>query len=278
MSQDEDLDSDGPAEIELPNGGTAPRATKAKLLKTIPTDRVSFERQLEVLRAYAAASGPEKKAVTNEEVAAVLKGLAPSSVSICNPFFGDSGALVTEGRKQRPTDAVFDYLHAYEWNPETAGLKLHGIFAQTWAAKALLPKLSFRPLTKDEAAGFLAEESKAQKSHRKSLDTLLEFLATAGVVKIDGNTVTKSQPNGIVPPPVDAPPTDNKPPRSSQGAHDDAPPPADVERFTIPIPGKQAAIISVPKDLEADDWDMLSVMIETYIKRLRRDSIKGNSS
>jgi hypothetical protein len=50
---------------------------------------------------------------------------------------------------------------------------------------------------------------------------------------------------------------------------------SNVERFTIPIPGKDAAVITVPRDLDADDWDMLSMMIETYIKRLRKDSIKG---
>lgn len=168
------------------------KPVKARLVKVIPTDRVSFEKQLSALRAYAAASGQEKKAVTNDEVAAVMSDLAPSSISLCNPFFSDVGLLIPEGRKQRPDEAVFDFQHAFEWSPESAGEKLHGVFADTWAAKALVPKLTFRELSKDEAIHFLAEESKATKAHRRNLETLLEFLNVAGVVRVEGNTVLKA--------------------------------------------------------------------------------------
>lgn len=252
------------------------RPLKAKLTKVIPTERVSFDKQMAVLRAYAAASGPAKKAVSNDEVAAVFNDLAASSISLCNPFFSDVGLLIQEGRKLRPSDAVFDYLHAYEWNPETAALKLKDAFSQSWAAATLLPKLAFRALTRDEAIGFLADESKAQKSHRKNLETLLEFLDKAGVVRIEGNSVTKVVGNiasvvGEQHGTVSAPPSSEPKKREDEAAKVV---PANVERFTIPIPGKDAAVITVPRDLDADDWDMLSLMIETYIKRLRKESLK----
>lgn len=41
----------------------------------------------------------------------------------------------------------------------------------------------------------------------------------------------------------------------------------DVERFEIPIPGKASVRVIVPKDLDADDWEMLQSMITVYIKR-----------
>lgn len=41
----------------------------------------------------------------------------------------------------------------------------------------------------------------------------------------------------------------------------------DVERFEIPIPGKSSVRVIVPKDLDADDWEMLQSMITVYIKR-----------
>jgi hypothetical protein len=44
-------------------------------------------------------------------------------------------------------------------------------------------------------------------------------------------------------------------------------PEADVERFEIPIPGKASVRVIVPKDLDADDWEMLQSMITVYIKR-----------
>jgi len=40
-----------------------------------------------------------------------------------------------------------------------------------------------------------------------------------------------------------------------------------VERFEIPIPGKASVRVIVPKDLDADDWEMLQSMITVYIKR-----------
>ncbi len=202
---------------ESPKTGAPARPGKAKLAKALPTDRVSFEKQSAIVRAYAAASGQEKKGVTNDEVATVMSGIAASSISICNPFFTDAGLLVQEGRKLRPVEAVFDLQHAHQWNAETAGLKLRPIFSNHWAAKSLLPKLAFRQLTKDEAIGFLAEESKAQKGHRKNLETLLDFLDYAGVIQLDGNTVLKANPPDVakdeeeVPPPPPPPPPKEDP-------------------------------------------------------------------
>lgn len=185
--------NDVPAGAPVQPQGQA-RASRANLTKVLPTDRVSFEKQIAALRAYAAASGPGKRPVSNDEVAAVMAGLAASSISLCNPFFNDAGLLIQEGRKMRPAEVAFDLLHAHEWNSETAGLKLFPVFSQHWAAAALLPKLAFRKVTKDEAIAFLAEESKAATGHRKSLETLLDFLAYAGVLQVDGNMVNKVSP------------------------------------------------------------------------------------
>ncbi|WP_242109100.1 hypothetical protein [Luteimonas aquatica] len=272
----DELDNSDEADALATNGGAqaSPRPRMNKLVKVIPTDRVSFDKQMSVLRAYAAASGPEKKAVSNDEVSAVISGLAASSISLCNPYLSDCGFLIAEGRKQRPVDAVFDYLHAYEWNPDTAATKLRGIMAETWAAKELLPKLGFRQLSKDEAIQFLADASKAQKGHRRNLETVLDYLGTTGVVNVDGNTVSKvsGAPLGNDPPPP-PPAADDKHKGGQRTPKSD-----DVEHFTIPIPGKEAAVITVPKNLDADDWDMLSTMIGTYIARMRKDSTKGSAS
>jgi hypothetical protein len=282
VNRDKELDARRTAETEKSSSSVQSRVVKTKLTRVLPTDRVGFERQLEILRAYAVASGHEKKTVNNGQVAAILSGIVPSSISLCNQFFSDCGALVAEGRKQLPSDAVFDYQQAYEWDPETAGQKLHSIFSRTWGAKVLLPRLSFRSLSREEAIGFLAEESRAQKAHRRRLSVLLEFLNAAGVVEIDGNVVSRGQLNGNHEQSSNEPPAvDSNQPRSidtvDEGKHADLSPP-NIERFSIPIPGKEGAVISVPKDLEAEDWDMLSVMIETYIRRLRGASIKGKSS
>lgn len=259
--------------------GWSARPPKSQLAKVVPTERVSFDKQMSVLRAYAAASGPSKNAVSNADVAAVVNDLAASSISLCNPFFSDVGLLIQEGRKQRPADAVFDYLHAYEWDEEKAALKLKDLFLRSWAATTLVPKLTFRQLSRDEAIQFLADEAKATKAHRKSLDLLIDFLNASGVVKADATTVSKAQSSGAADrqmPPAgneqDGDPGAQEKQRRRTEAQEPDP---KVERFTIPIPGKDPAVITVPRDLDAEDWDMLSLMIETYIKRLRGESTKG---
>jgi hypothetical protein len=51
----------------------------------------------------------------------------------------------------------------------------------------------------------------------------------------------------------------------------------DVERFEIPIPGKASVRVIVPKDLDADDWEMLQSMITVYIKRWKGFKPGGTS-
>lgn len=242
---------------------------KPKPIKALPTDRLTFDTQLGVLRAYAAASGHDMQPISNADVGKVAD-LNPNSVSLCNPFFVDCGLLIREGQKQRPSQAVFDYHAACEWNRETAGQKLHGIFSTTWFAKALLPKLGFRALSVDEAVSFLAEEAKAPKDYKAQLLLLIDYLAISGVIVVEGNTVTKAngkrefeQPK--TPPEAPVPPTPQTPLITE---------PSDVERFSIPIPGKPSAVIIVPKGLDADDWDMLNEMMGTYIKRWKKEIIR----
>ncbi|URX62043.1 hypothetical protein KR767_18660 [Luteibacter anthropi] len=239
----------------------------------LPNDRLSIGKQLHVFRAYAAASGDERKAVSNSEVADT-GGLVGSSVSLCNPFMVDIGVLSREGVKQRPSQALFDYLHAYNWNTETAGTKLYPVFVDTWAARALLPKLSLRQLSKEDAILALADAAKAPRSYQKSLETLLEFLSISGVVRFDGNTVIKGQPPGDEPDPSGSEEDEEEAGRADAGQNSDkrsppppAAPPEDVHRFEIPIPGKPSVLIHVPKSLDADDWEMFQEMFDIYVKR-----------
>lgn len=253
--------TEGAQAAPSPNG-------RAKPTKTLPTERLSFEKQLSVLRAYGAASGPDRKAVTIAEVGSILSDIATTSVSLCNQFFVDVGLLAREGNKFRPSSSVIEYLHAFEWSPTTAAQKLAPELGNTWFAKSLQPKLSYRALTRDEAVSYLAEDAKASKDYRKQLEVLIDYLDAAALIKADGTSVTKASstersdasndknnPKGKEPPPK---PNDDNP---------------DLERFVLPIPGKSPAIFQVPKDLSADDWTMLSVMLDTYILRMQNQVI-----
>lgn len=262
-------DVEGP-EMGPPKRSAAPRSKPAKQL---PSERMAFDKQLAVMRAYAAASGPDKQPTSNAEVAKIA-GIAPSSVSLINPFLGDCGLIIREGLKQRPAQQLFDYLAAWEWNPETAGTKLAPAFNSTWFAKALLPKLAFRPLTREEAISFLADEAKASKDYKSQLELLIDFLVTSGIVAWDGNTLIKGngKREGAGPSATD-PAFSPPPPAPPKAAEPDE---SEVEKFSIPLPGKPSATVIVPKGLDADDWEMLKAMMETYVKRWKKGIAKDD--
>ncbi len=166
-----------------------PKVGKAKPSKVLPTDRLSFDKQLNTLRGYAAASGIDRKAVSNREVGVIVQ-IHENTISICNPFFQDIGLLFKEGQKNRPSDEVGDYSQAFEWDGDKAAQKLALVLRKAWFSVALIPKLTFRPLTKDEAISFLANEAKAPKEYKAQLELILEYLKVAGIIQYDGATVT----------------------------------------------------------------------------------------
>ncbi len=162
---------------------------RLRLRKAIPTDRVTFSRQLDILRAIALESGRDKKPVTNDAVAK-MADLHAGSISICNPFFLDAGLLIRHKMQNIPCDEVFAYADSYEWDKEKATLKLAPIIRKAWFSEILIPKLIFRPLPVDEALGLLAEESGATKDHRDQLATILEYMKAAGIISTDSGIVT----------------------------------------------------------------------------------------
>ena len=48
------------------------------------------------------------------------------------------------------------------------------------------------------------------------------------------------------------------------------PPRTGTLRFEVPIPGKPSAVVTVPGDLDAEDWSMLSSMMTIYIERWKK--------
>jgi outer membrane protein OmpA-like peptidoglycan-associated protein len=253
--------------------GNGEKQAKSRPGKVLPTDRVTVEKQLAILRGYCAASGPEKKAVSNADVSKIV-GVHAGSISNCNPFFGDTGLLVRDGVKYRPTDEVFNYSNSYQWDPEKAAHKLAPILKNTWFAATLLPKLAFRSFSKDEAVKFLADEAKASPEYRQNLEQLVEYLKAAGLIAMEGNMVA------VVPGARSQEPS--TPARTTEAPVEQAKTPAapdpNTEEFSIPIPGKASARIIFPKGLEAEDWDMLKLMLDAYIRRLRKESLSAAAS
>ena len=191
--------------------------------KFLPTDRITFPRQLDLLRGWAAASGQTGKVVSNNDVGPIVK-MTGSTVSINNAFFGQNGFLTKADGGYVPAPDVFSFLRAYQWSPDTAATKLAPIVSRTWFAEELLPKLTFGPLTTNEAIQHLADACNAGPDYRGQLRFLLEYMNASGLVEWDGNQVRKggtvvtssSAPSSdIVQTPSNPPPSASEPKRAS---------------------------------------------------------------
>lgn len=153
---------------------------KPRPIKTLPTDRVGFQRQMEILRAYA-VNGESGQSVTNEQVAAVVN-IAAQSVSLCNMFFVEVGLLQRGDGGYIPSQEVLEFSRAHEWDPDNAAKKLAPAIEKSWFATTLIPVLKFRPLEDRDAIMKLAEASSASTDYEPQLRMILEYLAIAGII------------------------------------------------------------------------------------------------
>jgi hypothetical protein len=160
----------------------------AKPVKVLPTNRMAMQKQLDTLRAFGAASEPGRRAVTNLEVSKII-GLHQTTVGLAVPFFTDVGLLQKVADGLVPSPEVVDFTHANEWSPETAAHRLAPVIAKSWFATTLLPKLRFGSMTDDAAIHELALVAKAAPAYRGQLDSLLEYMAAAGIVSREANQI-----------------------------------------------------------------------------------------
>lgn len=177
--QDYDKNTDRPREVK--QGRTRPT-------QVLPTARISFAKQMDLLRAWAAAGGQDGNSVTAASVAKIAK-MHPATVMLANPFFSRVGLLVRSGQGFSPSSDILSFSQAYQWNPETAALKLAPALRKSWFAIALLPKLGYSSLNENQAVEILAQEAGAGKEYRPQLRMILEFLAVAGLIKREGNAI-----------------------------------------------------------------------------------------
>lgn len=184
-------------------GVSAPsKPDNRKPTKALPTDRVSVDRQLMVLRAYGAIA--VDSGVSGAAVAEVVE-IHPSSVSVCNPFLFESGLIERSGSGYKAAPATVSYRGAFDWDQASAGAKLAAPLRETWFWKAMAPRLSFRAMGEEEAVRVLAEECGAPKSYEGQIKGILDYLETASLIVRDGGTIRRgpqATPDApIVPPP-----------------------------------------------------------------------------
>ncbi len=159
------------------------------LQKTLPTDRINFSRQLDIVRAYAAL-GTSGKPVTNADVGEMMK-MQPSTVSLTNAFLSSVGLITrAEGGGYSPAPEVISFLRANEWTPETAAHELAPKIQQSWFAEILLPKVSFSPMSEEAALAKLSDAAQAGPIYRNQLRMLLDYMQASGLISREGGQIT----------------------------------------------------------------------------------------
>ncbi|HEV2013421.1 MAG TPA: hypothetical protein VGR77_06025 [Candidatus Dormibacteraeota bacterium] len=165
----------------------------------MPTNRIAFTKQLDILRAYAAASGPTGKTVRLREVAEIVK-MNPDTITMANGFFAEVGFVQRIEGALLPAPEVMSYSQAHQWNADTAATKLAPLVRDSWFGKTLMPSLTFGGIEEKAALEKLALEAGASPEYKGQVSMLLDYLQVAGVIVKDGNMVKLNRGNAAVAP------------------------------------------------------------------------------
>jgi len=266
---DHDADLAGVAESDsVTSRATAPRSSPFKFKKALPTDRSKLETQLAILRAYAAASGDEKKLV-DVNLAASTAHLGRDTVSLSNEFFRGSGLLKREGRKFVPCSEVFEYAQAYRLDPPSAGKRLAPILRKSWFGDHVLTCLAVRSTARKHALLIdLGQMAGAEAEHMPRVELLLKYLEVAELIAVSADEVAevRSADQEVAteePPPAPAPAV-------SSPSIDSTPAAVPADSFSITLPGHGPITLALPSTLEGADWEMAASMIDMFIKNERQ--------
>lgn len=202
-----------PPSISKPTPPKAVPTSKATPTEPLPTRRMAFNKQVEILRAYPAICSPVAKAVTNAEIASVVE-LAPDTVGMANPFFVAIGLLDRSERGCTPCSELMAFYHAHQWDPDAALHKLAPVFERAWFGQVLMPKLRFRDHSEEEALTALAEASAAIPDYRPQLKMVLDYLEIVGTIVQEDGRVRLAR-NGASPGAEQLPPLSKSSPKEN---------------------------------------------------------------
>ncbi len=247
--------------VKLPQEPARPR--KSPPTKTLPSDRLVFEKQVAGLRAFAVSySANGGKPVTNEEAGKII-GMAAGTIVVTNAFFCELGFLQRQKDSEGfiPSQDVMAYVKAYEWDPERAKEKLRGPIEASWFAQTLVPRIKFRPYDASEAVTVLAEACAASKEYEPRLWPLIDYLAFVGIITRDGSLLKIASGQSFAP--TEASPQPN-------GNSLLAPTESGVEQFTLTLDPKSKRKITIqcPPTIKKAElariqaWLALQIIIE----------------
>ena len=204
------------ADIEEPREGL-PSSRRSKPSRTLPTERIAFQKQLDLARAWSVATEYGARPATNADVAKVTV-MTAGTVSLGNGFFIENGFLIRQEGGYLPSAEVVAFAKAHAWDPAGAPHKLAPLLQRTWFGSLLTQRLEFSgSLTYEGAVHALAEAASAGPEWKAQLTTLVDYLVVGGIVAREGDQVRLARRDLYAREPHGAERSDDG------GANDDAP-------------------------------------------------------
>lgn len=168
--------------------GNRPGPQKQRAERSLPTDRLSLDKQAEALRYVAQLSGNSRRPVTAEDLSTAL-GLKGNTGGLSNKFFRDSGWVQSVGRgAYAATDVTLEYERHLAVDPDD----IRG-------ARRLLADAAKASWYWQEVGGMLGngvrqalilhtlmKAAGAASSHMPQLNLLIDWLVWLGLAARDG--------------------------------------------------------------------------------------------
>lgn len=150
---------------------------------------------------------------------------------------------------------------------EARGEMFHALTKDAYGFIFSDPDFHLDRATGNQVAAKFREQGIDGSTVTKGIGFFLLICQAAGI-KVSSHVKPPPPPRGAGKRVAKAQKRDQQPATDDRGERDEAEgSDEDVERFEIPIPGKTSVRVIVPRDLDADDWEMLQSMITVYIKR-----------
>jgi hypothetical protein len=177
-----------------PGSGAASRVQKQRADRSLPTDRLSFEKQLEVLRAIAQMSGNGRRPVTAEDLSAAI-GLKGNTGGLSNKFFRDSGWVEAAGRGMyAASEPLLEYhRHLNVDSQDVVGARRYLAAAAqgSWYWESLEPMLDEGGARQTMVLHALSKAAGAY-DHTQQLLLILTWLEWLGLLRREGDALFRS--------------------------------------------------------------------------------------
>ncbi|MEU1679276.1 hypothetical protein ABZ422_09340 [Micromonospora zamorensis] len=223
--------------------------------KSLPTDRMKFEAQVELLQRFGRLSGSQKRAVTSEEVAKA-QGVMPNTASLNNGFFVDAGWLQRSGRgKYTASDALLAYTQRVQFdaaNAHSAAALLAEEMKKSWYWQVLSDQVSGGGLLRTEAMVLLSTAAGAGQEYKVQLENVLQWLQFVGLVQLDEKFVRPGAVAGAVA-------VEDAPPAGSNAAPDEQTTGDHMDQSKNRVPERKDVVLAFSLDFKLSAGELKSL-------------------